>query len=529
MYEYARRCPIHFELLTSDMVCPTCRERETRKAAERADEANALLSEQTQLLRDQQADKERREQEQLDLLREQTELARRRLEAEGVCGRCGRRFEDRTRRRQRRGETWTGSLRDFAQEGVCPDCYYRLKEGGEVSAWSDDDWRAHLRERLAATRTATEAEQLGTECRGLGLLDVAAEAEELSADLEARQLLAGAKDSHAARLLAAELRRRGREHLAAEADRASTELAAREREAEELGARQRLAGVKDSGAARALADELAQQGLEALAAEAERRFRELHGREQLVGLCSPRKALLLRDELRAQGQDALASEAERRRAAIAARYGGLLDARLRSQIAAPASEQEALQTRDLLREDGFLELADATIARWAERAPAVLRHARAVTLLAALARGGVPVDERTALAGSARLLAAIEGERPVAPVLDAVRVREAAGVSSPPEQLDPAADAKLAEEILELLHEPLEAHRTGDGAFSRALALWRDVLILAGGAPSLRAAILDRLARDAREERSAVGRLLKYQLCRRLAEDGAPARREVGR
>ena len=355
----------------SSPTCPMCRNEQ--EMADKADETNSLLYEQGQhererieLLREQNEEQGQHERERIELLREQNELARKRLAAEGACGRCGQRFVEMTRRRQVAGETWTGTLQGFRQEGVCPDCYFRRVDAKEVAAWTAVEWQGHLLTRLAAVKTLEEARSVALECRERGQQVVAAKAEDLASDLAARLRLDQAVHASATELLAEQFRKEGRVSLAAEADALALER--REREL-----RAALTHAESASATKLLAEQFRKEGRVSLAAEAdalalERREREL--RAALMQAESASATELLAEQFRKEGRVSLAAEAdalalERREADARA-----LERRERELLAALMQAESASATELLaeqFRKEGRVSLAAEADALALER------------------------------------------------------------------------------------------------------------------------------------------------------------------
>lgn len=197
--------------------CPDCeRERTDLDMLARADEQAMLLA------------------EQVEIEKRKLALSEKRRSEEGDCGRCGQRFQDATRRFPEAGSTWTGTLCEFATTGVCPKCFYSLKNA-EVKAWSQEEWYRHFEAKLDSLASVREAEALSAELRTTKWADLYARAQAAYASFVSRERasrteqLGAVKTSTEAAALARELRAVGFSDLASQADVIEKRLCEQER------------------------------------------------------------------------------------------------------------------------------------------------------------------------------------------------------------------------------------------------------------------------------------------------------------
>src|SRR5262249_37661357 len=104
-------------------------------------------------------DFERRQAEAAEaLVKDQRKRAAREDALDGECACHGGTFIERFRTRPKVGKKWTGLLADYAESGVCPDCYNRHgRSGGLERDWTPQEWQLHWERQVAALSTAAAA------------------------------------------------------------------------------------------------------------------------------------------------------------------------------------------------------------------------------------------------------------------------------------------------------------------------------------------------------------------------------------
>ncbi len=109
--------------------------------------------------------KNRREEadRQESLLYEKLELEKERVDSEADCYLCGQKYQKKTVRVQKAGESWRGVLQEFSKEGVCPKCYFQRKEKDEIHIWNNEEWREYYKRVILSIKnikTAIDAKKI---------------------------------------------------------------------------------------------------------------------------------------------------------------------------------------------------------------------------------------------------------------------------------------------------------------------------------------------------------------------------------